>query len=68
MINIQKYNNGDVYEFKKSHPCGGKNWKMIRQGVDCKLECTTCKRIILIPRVQLPKKIKKTLYYAENPE
>ncbi|HHZ17875.1 MAG TPA: DUF951 domain-containing protein [Acholeplasmataceae bacterium] len=68
MIKPQKYNNGDIYEFKKAHPCGGKSWKMIRQGVDCKLECTTCKRVILIPRIQLAKKIKKFLYQAENPE
>ena len=36
---------GDIITFKKNHPCGGNNWKVLRIGVDWKLECTTCKRV-----------------------
>lgn len=53
------YNVGDILEFKKIHPCGGKEWKIIRVGVDCKLECTTCNRVIIIPRIEIIKKMKK---------
>lgn len=56
------YNVGDIIEFKKIHPCGGNNWKIIRVGVDCKLECTTCSRIIIIPRIQIAKKMKKIVF------
>lgn len=56
------YSLGDIFEFKKVHPCGGKEWKITRVGVDCKLECTTCKRIIIIPRIELAKKIKKIVF------
>lgn len=53
------YNVDDILEFKKDHPCGSKTWKVLKIGVTYKLECTGCKRIILIDRVDLPKKIKK---------
>jgi len=65
---VTNYNNGDILEFKKTHPCGGKTWKIIRLGVDCKLECTTCKRVIIIPRIDISKKTKKVVYKEEIPE
>ena len=49
----------DILTFKKAHPCGGYQWKVKRTGVDLKLECTTCVRLIMIPRVEALKKIKK---------
>ncbi|HNZ77323.1 MAG TPA: DUF951 domain-containing protein [Bacilli bacterium] len=55
------YADGDILEFKKPHPCGGKTWKIIRAGVDCKLECETCKRVVIIPRIELNKKTKKII-------
>ncbi|MDD2258251.1 MAG: DUF951 domain-containing protein [Bacilli bacterium] len=58
---IKNYNIDDILEFKKLHPCGGKTWKVIRVGVDYKLECTTCKRIIIIPRIDLRKKVKRKI-------
>jgi len=61
------YSIGDIVELKKTHPCGGKEWKIIRVGVDCKLECTTCKRIIIIPRIDIIKKMKKFILKS-NPE
>ena len=58
---IKNYNIDDILEFKKLHPCGGKTWKVIRVGVDYKLECTTCKRIIIITRIDLRKKVKRKI-------
>lgn len=55
------YEVGDILEFKKNHPCGSKTWKVIKIGVTYKLECTGCQRIILIDRVDLPKKVKKLI-------
>ena len=55
------YADGDILEFKKPHPCGGKTWKIIRAGVDCKLECETCKRVVIIPRIEENKKTKKII-------
>ena len=55
------YRIDDILEFKKNHPCGSNQWKVVRTGVDMKLECMGCKRIILIPRVDLNKKVKKII-------
>lgn len=52
---------GDILEFKKVHPCGAKTWKVLKTGITYKLECTGCQRIVLIDRVDLPKKVKKKL-------
>lgn len=52
---------GDVLETKKPHPCGGNTWKVLRTGVDFKLECVTCKRQIMIARIELAKRIKKVV-------
>ena len=54
------YKENDILVFKKNHPCGGNSWKVLRVGVDYKLECTKCKRIIIIPRFDLNKMVKKT--------
>lgn len=63
---ITDYKVGDILEFKKKHPCGGDSWKVIRYGVDCKLECTTCKRIIMLPRLDISKKIKNIIRDENN--
>lgn len=49
---------GDIVTFKKAHPCGGVTWKVLRIGVDWKLECTTCGRVIMIARLDALKRIK----------
>lgn len=55
------YEVGDILEFKKLHPCGAKTWKVVKTGVTYKLECTGCRRIILVDRVDLPKKVKRKI-------
>lgn len=55
------YRIDDILEFKKNHPCGSNQWKVVRTGVDMKLECMGCRRIILIPRVDLNKKVKRII-------
>lgn len=59
MNNANIYNIGDILEFKKDHPCGSKKWQVLKIGVDYKLECCLCRRQIIIPRVDLTKKVKK---------
>lgn len=60
-MNANIYNIGDVLEFKKVHPCGSKNWRVLKTGVDYKLECVGCQRVIILPRVELKKKVKKVI-------
>ena len=53
------YTLDEIITTKKKHVCGSDKWKIIRVGADIKMECTGCGRIVLIPRIELDKKIKK---------
>ena len=59
MIDITTIVVGDILKFKKPHPCGGFEWKVLRTGIDFKLECTKCQRVIMIPRIDAVKRIKE---------
>jgi hypothetical protein len=52
---------GDLVRLRKPHPCGSYEWKVVRLGADIGLECTVCKRRVLLPRRQLSKRIKTIL-------
>ena len=55
------YELGDKVIMKKGHPCGANLWKIVRVGVDIKLKCENCGRLIMIPRVEFNKKLKKVV-------
>lgn len=50
---------GDRLEMKKQHPCGEKNFLVLRSGMDFKLKCEKCGREVMLPRVKAEKNIKK---------
>lgn len=54
-----KLNIGDVVELKKQHPCGCKDFKIIRVGMDFKIKCLKCERVVQLDRETLEKRIKK---------
>ena len=41
---------GDVLRMKKGHPCGGNEWEVHRIGMDFRLQCLKCGRMIMVPR------------------
>jgi len=51
----------DILELKKTHPCGGKRWLVLRVGMDFKLRCTTCQHEVMVPRLKIEKNIKKVI-------
>ena len=55
----KKYDIGSLLVLKKGHPCGENLWEVIKLGADIRLKCTKCGRIVIIPRIELNKKIKK---------
>ncbi len=57
----KEYTLNSKIQMKKKHPCGGDVWEVIRLGADIKIKCMTCSHTILIPRVDLNKKIKKVI-------
>ena len=48
----------DRFILRKAHPCGGKEWVVVRIGADIGLECLTCGHKIFLSRRDLAKRIK----------
>ena len=59
---------GDVLELRKTHPCGGKQWRVLRTGLDIGVECVTCQRYVLVPRRRLETRIKRFVERGPLPE
>lgn len=55
----KEYTIGTKLEMKKGHPCGANLWEIVRLGADIKIKCTACGRVVMLPRVEFNKKIKK---------
>ena len=58
------YDLHDIVEMKKPHPCGENRWEIIRMGMDIKIQWTKCGRLIMLPRREFDKKMKKVLEKA----
>lgn len=56
-----EYNIGDLVRTKKTHPCGNKEWKITRIGVDFKLKCLKCEKTVILPREKALKAITKKI-------
>lgn len=57
-MNIQV---GDTVRLKKQHPCGSREWEVLRIGADFRLKCKGCGHQIMIARVALEKNVKEIL-------
>ena len=47
---LQDYKLKDIVQMKKGHPCGTNRWEIIRMGMDIKIKCLGCGRIVMLPR------------------
>ena len=56
---------GDILVMKKAHPCGQRQWKVLRTGMDFRLKCLGCGHEVLLPRVKAEKNIKSVLREPE---
>ncbi len=52
---------GDIVKLKKQHPCGSKEWEVLRIGADFRLKCRGCGHQIMIARRQVEKNIKEIM-------
>lgn len=48
----------DVLEMKKPHPCGSKEWVVLRIGMDLRLRCSGCGHIVITPRSKIERNIR----------
>ena len=56
---------GNIVKLKKQHPCGSKEWKVLRVGMDLKLKCEGCGHELMLPRSKAEKSIKRVLRTEE---
>ncbi|MDO5725646.1 MAG: DUF951 domain-containing protein [Tissierellia bacterium] len=54
-----EYEIGDIVTLKKGHPCGENLWEILRTGVDIKLKCQGCERIVWLSRIDFEKRVRK---------
>lgn len=52
---------GDLLVMKKAHPCGEKNFLVLRVGADFKIRCVKCAREVMVPRIKIEKSIKNII-------
>ena len=57
---------GDVVEMRKAHPCGAKEWTVIRTGADIKIRCSGCGRIVMLDREAFSKRVKRLVSRPED--
>ena len=56
---------GDRLDMKKTHPCGSKQFDVLRVGMDFKIKCCGCGHEIMAPRNKIEKNIRKILRDGE---
>ncbi len=61
-----RYQVGDRVITRKPHPCGGKEWEIVRVGSDIKIKCLSCGRIVMLDVPGFEKRVKSVVPRAEN--
>lgn len=49
----------DILTMKKEHPCGSRQWLVLRSGMDFRLRCLGCGHEIMTPRSKAEKNIRQ---------
>ncbi len=50
---------GEILRLKKQHPCGSKEWEVLRIGADFRLKCKGCGHQIMIARTAVEKNVRE---------
>ncbi len=58
-MQILKFEVGNIVELKKPHPCGSKQFKILRVGSEMRIVCLGCSHDMTIDRIKLEKSVKK---------
>ncbi len=60
------YELNDRVEMKKPHACQENNWEIIRMGADIRIKCLGCGQLVLMPRREFNRKMKRVIESNEN--
>ena len=65
----QEYGLYDIVEMKKEHPCHkSKYWRGIRGGADIKIKCEGCGAVVMFPRHEFERKLRKVIEHVTREE
>ena len=56
----------DILVMKKAHPCGSKEWLVLRTGMDFRLRCQGCGHEVMLPRSKAEKNIRQILRAGQS--
>ena len=59
---------GDVVRMRKSHPCGGTDWEIVRVGADIGLVCESCGRRVMLTRRKFARQAKAFVRRSDSAE
>ncbi len=54
-----KFSVGEIVQFRKKHPCGEDKWEILRTGMDFRVKCTKCNRVLMLSRPKFEKSVKR---------
>ena len=57
---------GDRIRLKKEHPCGSREWEVLRTGMDFRLKCAGCGHMVLVSRKLVEKNIRGWVRNGES--
>lgn len=57
----RKFYLGDVVQMRKAHPCGDDRWEVMRTGMDFRIKCLGCGRVVMLPRPKFEKQVKAVI-------
>jgi hypothetical protein len=57
---------GDLLQLRKQHPCGSREWTVVRLGADIGIRCHGCGRRVLIARSELERRVKARVPAGET--
>ncbi len=55
---------GNIVKLKKQHPCGSREWEVLRIGADFRLKCMGCSHQVMMPRSTVEKNVKEIIEKA----
>jgi hypothetical protein len=50
-----------IVRLRKVHPCGSDKWLVLRIGMDFRIKCLGCGRLVMLPRTKFEKSVKEIL-------
>ena len=60
-MKIIRFTVEDILELKKNHPCGTREFSVLRIGSEVRIRCRGCGRDMVVERVKLEKAIKRVI-------